>query len=100
MKKAARVIALHTYANEEIADMPALLEEGGIYPRRVKRIGRNSEFRDFREADETDVVACARCGLEFAGTDDSSALENLHRHINGDEECPSICGQMATSSRR
>ena len=37
------------------------------------------------------VVACARCGQQFAGTDDGTAESWRDLHFVGDEDIPSIC---------
>jgi hypothetical protein len=81
-------VATETFVNEERG---MFYEEGGIYAHRPE----NKAFRAARrlEPDEPEAV-CARCGQRFVATVQTPEA-NRDLHYYGDEDCPSICRDMA-----
>jgi hypothetical protein len=77
-------VALDTF----LARDDRFYEEGGIYEG-TPLVPTEAVTRPLRSGER--IVRCPRCGQRFAGTDEGSPEANRDLHVNGDEDCPSIC---------
>jgi hypothetical protein len=66
-------------------------EEGGIYDH--KPVCAWTQGGRKLDAGEP-VAACPRCGQRFANTEDGDAESHRDLHLDGDEDCPSICKEF------
>jgi hypothetical protein len=84
-------VALEPFVDE---DTITLYEEGGIYQGAQGSFASVTRPLNLGEH----VAVCPRCGQRFATTDHGTAELHRDRHLDGDEEAPSICHDRISNS--